>query len=388
MNIPDSVNIITVLIICIFTLPILIGIIRTFSGERMYRSLSSLLGTILLLVAVILAVYLTRLLYSDGDNFIFSAFYKIIPAFKVAVTSQDIFLYALFVLIIMLIVFGLLNLLMLPVYRFVLAPISDRASKAVNSMNGFSRRFIGGLWKLPKAILLVLIFSLLLNFYTIIQSDSVVTEYAESSVPYQVINTNVIKPLLDTGVIKNIQVILNDSFKAAGDEISSLSDKGQLTRYINGMTLDDAVKSNTDIDRKAIEIVGSETNTKRKAYLIYEWICRNIKYDDSKAAMVVKDPSSVSSGAIVAYQTKKGICFDYSCLYVAMCREAGLKVRFLTGLGYTGREWGDHAWNEVFCTEENRWISVDTTFGSTGIDFFDSPDFDQYHTNAVVQEEW
>ena len=88
------------------------------------------------------------------------------------------------------------------------------------------------------------------------------------------------------------------------------------------------------------------------------------------------------------YTTRKGVCFDYSCLYVSMCRAVGLKVRLVTGLGYSGSAWGDHAWNQVYSSGEKRWINVDTTFGSTGGDFFDQTDFFLTHKDAEVQGEW
>ncbi|HBQ86719.1 MAG TPA: transglutaminase, partial [Syntrophomonas sp.] len=87
------------------------------------------------------------------------------------------------------------------------------------------------------------------------------------------------------------------------------------------------------------------------------------------------------------FNTRKGICFDYSCLYISMCRAAGLKVRLITGVAYSGTAWGDHAWNQVYSTEEGRWINVDTTFGSNGY-YFDKPDFIADHRYPVVQGEW
>ncbi len=54
-----------------------------------------------------------------------------------------------------------------------------------------------------------------------------------------------------------------------------------------------------------------------------------------------------------------------------MAREAGLKVRIVTGEGFNGKEWGPHSWNEVYLPEKNQWITVDSTFGKAG-NYFDS----------------
>ena len=89
----------------------------------------------------------------------------------------------------------------------------------------------------------------------------------------------------------------------------------------------------------------------------------------------------------MAFNTRMGICFDYASLYVSMCRAVGLKVRLVTGLGYSGSSWGDHAWNQVYVPEEGRWINVDPTFGTVN-NYFDKPDFTVDHKDTKVQGEW
>jgi transglutaminase-like putative cysteine protease len=260
-------------------------------------------------------------------------------------------------------------------------------ASAISSMSSIARRIIGGLWKLPKSPWLVLVFSILLSLFSGYFNSSAITEYANSSAAYQIVNNNVVQPLLNNSTVKNIQVILNNSFKAAEDEFSDITGK-YLIRYFNGVTLEEAVQSTSEIDAKAKEIVGSDTNDRQKAYLIYLWIAENLTYDNEKAEIIAVDSSKVASGAIVAYSTRTGVCFDYSCLYVAMCRAVDLKVRFLTGLGYTGAEWGDHAWNQVYDSQEDVWLNVDTTFGSSGVNYFDKSFFYADHKDGTVHGEW
>jgi hypothetical protein len=70
-----------------------------------------------------------------------------------------------------------------------------------------------------------------------------------------------------------------------------------------------------------------------------------------------------------------------------MCRANGIKVRLVTGLGYSGLAWGDHAWNQFYSTEQKRWVNVDSTFGVTQ-NYFDVSKFSKDHKNAEVQGEW
>jgi len=384
-NTLNNINIITLIMVCIFSIPILVGLIRPLTNDRIHRSLGSLLSNLILLVSIILSVFLTGLILSSDT--ILTKLYEIIPALQSAVESQSYWVNIILIIILFLIIDGILHLLTIPVYKYAFRPMSNRMASSVNSMNGFSRRIIGGLWRLPKSILLVLLFSILLNFYTGFTSSSPITEYANNSAPYQLVQENVIQPLLNSTTVKNIQVILNNSFKTAENEFDDASGK-YLVKYFNGVTLSEAVQSNSAIDATAIKIVSSETDDRKKAYLIYKWISGHITYDNEKARIIATNSSGVSSGAIAAYNARTGICFDYSCLYVAMCRAVDLKVRFLTGLGYTGSEWGDHAWNQVYDSKEDNWINVDTTFGSAGVNYFDKATFFVDHRNGIVQGEW
>jgi transglutaminase-like putative cysteine protease len=219
------------------------------------------------------------------------------------------------------------------------------------------------------------------------------------SAAYQIVYKDAVSPALNSNIAKKIPVLVNDSFGRAaqmipivGDGANSpgtqlIKDYPRVITYFNGVTLDEAIKSNAQIDETARKVVGNEQNSTKKAYLLYKWVSQNITYDYQKAALIDKNTSGVSSGSIMAFNTRRGICFDYSSLYISMCRATGLKVRLITGLGYSGVAWGDHAWNQVYSTEEGRWINVDATFGSNG-NYFDKRDFTVDHKYAEVQGEW
>ena len=96
---------------------------------------------------------------------------------------------------------------------------------------------------------------------------------------------------------------------------------------------------------------------------------------------------NLKSGAIAAFDTREGVCFDYASLYVAMARDAGLKVRLITGEGFDGTQWVSHAWNQVYIPSQNKWINVDCTFYDAG-NFFNSSDFNEYHKDVSIAGQW
>lgn len=157
--------------------------------------------------------------------------------------------------------------------------------------------------------------------------------------------------------------------------------------YYNGVTLEDGIKSTDKIDKKAVDLVRNLKTDREIAKRLYAWIGSNVEYDFDKANKALSNDNISNSGAIEAFDTKRGICFDYACLYVAMAREAGLKVRIITGQGFDGANYGPHAWNEVYLEDEGIWINVDPTFYFAG-DYFDNKDFDKDHIKESVVGEW
>lgn len=91
--------------------------------------------------------------------------------------------------------------------------------------------------------------------------------------------------------------------------------------------------------------------------LAYEWVVNNIYYDYAKIPTLKPDyvPNHVE-----ILEVKKGICYDYSSLLGAMLRSQGVPVKLVKG--YSAFTDVYHAWNEIYLTDEERWIVVDTTF--------------------------
>ena len=401
MSILSNFNIITILLVGIFVIPIVSGIINPVTQQGMRRSLMSLMNNLEMLAGIILTFYLYRGLQNGRWSQILDSLYRMAPSIKqlAVVYQHNLAANAGFLLLLFTVTVFLLRLLLTPLTRFILMPLADGISKAVASMGSVPKRIIGGLWQVPRAIWLVLVCSLLLNLYLNIGTNTQYQAYINQSEVYQKISAKAVEPLLGSEFAQKIPVLINDSFRkingAAGLDGNGFADVGlsgsgdpQVIEYFNGVTLDQAIQSNQDIDRAAQKIVGSAKEDKKKAYLLYEWICKNITYDYDKAEQIVSDPSVVDSGSQVAYTQRKGVCFDYATLYVSMCRAVDLKVRLVTGLGYNGSVWGDHAWNQVYSSEENRWINVDTTFGSSGYDYFDRTNFSSSHKDADIQGEW
>ena len=402
----ERFNLVNIAFILIFLIPIISGAMKAFTRDRIQRSFVSLLDGFEFLAGLLLSIYLTRKIFFDHNSGIFKTIYAWIPEnVRSLLYEKDVLTYIIVVPILLFILLFMIRILTNPIYNKIVIPLSNRIYVRMNAIHDLFRRMIGALAQIPKAFFIIFVFGLILNFFTYYFYSPVLSKWMNESNAYQLLYKNAIYPVLNSNIAKQIPVIVNDSFGktakkilpgekgnnlngVAGKLIDQLS-KGNIRviEYFNGVTLDEAIRSNEEIDSLAVKIVGTEKNTKKKGYLLYKWISKNVKYDYVKAEKIGTDPRGISSGSIVAFTTRKGICFDYSSLYVSMCRAVGIKVRLITGLGYSGTFWGDHAWNQVYSIEEKRWINVDTTFGSVA-NYFDKSDFKVDHADAEIQGEW
>ncbi len=396
-----NINPITLVLLLIAVLPVITGAFTKFTREGVRRSLWSLFDYLLFFAELFFSIYLTRKIFFDHNSGWFKEIYNLIPRdIQTILYGQDVLIYIVSVPIILLLISSILRLFHNIFYRSVLCPLSDGLYSLIAARGRAVKSITGAVIQVPRAAIFIFLAGMALNFFSYYNLSPALSGWMNQSGVYQNLHAEVLSPVLNSNLAKNIPVIINktiadtmkivipdDSKGYESDPSSQQLGRDLVIKYFNGVTLDEAVQSNADIDKTARVIVGNEKSSTRKAYLIYRWIVRNINYDYNKAVEVNRDTDQIDSGSIIAFNTRKGICFDDSCLYVSMCRAVSLKVRLITGLGYNGTGWGGHAWNQVYSSDEGRWINVDTTFGHSG-NYFDKPDFMADHRFPEVQGEW
>ena len=104
-----------------------------------------------------------------------------------------------------------------------------------------------------------------------------------------------------------------------------------------------------------------------KLLAIYNYICQNVKYDETHG----KNPYyHLKSTAYAALVQGTATCQGYSVALYRMSRRAGIPCRIVTGTGYGKRGEEFHAWN--IAKLEGLWYSLDATWdaGKTEYDWF------------------
>lgn len=114
---------------------------------------------------------------------------------------------------------------------------------------------------------------------------------------------------------------------------------------------------------------------------IYDYVVSTLSYDYNRVT-----PNVDRIGAVGALQAPdQAICMEFTDLFIAIARAAGIPAREVNGYAYTENPEIEplslvadvlHAWPEYWDSARNVWVPVDPTWGSTtgGVDFFSKLD--------------
>jgi transglutaminase-like putative cysteine protease len=202
---------------------------------------------------------------------------------------------------------------------------------------------------------------------------------ANSSPLYQMADSKIIEPVLSSSFTKRLPVL----GQQAGNWYNTITQEAVKTGPADGkafLTWQTRFASNAEIDDTAKSVVQGATSDREKALKLYQWIGSHITYDDTKAMLIESGRyQTLTFGAVPTFQTRKGVCSDYSSLMVAMGRAIGLEVQQEVGMGVLpDGSSGPHAWNVVYLKDENKRIPCDPTWEQAG-NFFDNGDFYETH---------
>ena len=164
---------------------------------------------------------------------------------------------------------------------------------------------------------------------------------------------------------------INNSNLEYKTEIVKNSNLNYGANQSNSVSIDDNsyLNSSTDVNSENGEIIalskklteGKRTDSE-KIQAIYSWIVKNLSYDYDKYNNILRKDFSDQYGSSITLETKKGVCYDYATLVAALCRAANVSAK--VDKGYSKNVIGYHAWNEVYDSENNIWIIIDTSIDS------------------------
>ncbi|MGM9973499.1 MAG: transglutaminase-like domain-containing protein [Clostridiaceae bacterium] len=390
------VNYVSLILLVIFILPVIRGIVYKYDVRYSKSEIRGVEGSIAFLLTLIISNQIIKNYMINSGSLLYKYFSKEMFTF----ISQKVYI---IYFIILPILFYIIQKIILFIFNLInkvtFYPFMNLINKITINKNNGIKALTGVLFQLPRAISNIIITVFILNLITQINLPYNLNEEIQDSKVYLSITERVVRPAIKSNLAKALPGIIDNSFKVQikdggtvtpWEDIKSLKDitfNNKQIVYYNGVTLDEAIKSDENIDYTAVSLTEDLDSDRSKARTLYTYVGSNIQYDDAKAGRILNNDFSTGSGAIEAFRSKKGICFDYASLYVAMCIASDLKVRMVTGEGYNGVAWISHAWNEVYLEDEDRWIQVDTTFYKGG-NYFNSDRFNLDHRNEQIIGEW
>jgi len=114
----------------------------------------------------------------------------------------------------------------------------------------------------------------------------------------------------------------------------------------------------TQTEELADEICAGCETDEEKVQAIYSWIIHNFEYDYDYNAFIQH------FNVRHTLRTRKGVCYDFSNLFAALCRSQNIPCYVVDGTPYD-RSLAAHTWNRVFYN--NSWWDVDVTNDTTSI---------------------
>lgn len=386
-----NINFVTLAILLIFLIFIIRGLTKSFSPSMMFYSIVSTINGILFLISLAFSLYVTRRIFFDEDDgSIFKTFFNILPnSISFYLSHAGIITYIIFSLPVLILSFLALQYLRSHIDGFIKS-VSGRICRAAEKGTRLKRAVLGVAIETPKALGIIIVTVIILGFLNIYYPGNPVSNEAKESSLYNLVYNCSASPIINSSLGQKLPAFFWSSVQELSDDIygNKPDNKPSKLEELGFLRFQYESKSNESIDNKAKEIVGSENDPKKEAYLLYKWVGENISYDWDKYRNVINNMSIKDSfGAIPTFESRKGICEDYSDLYAAMARAVGLKVRIDIGEGYTSNTWEGHAWNEVYIPDEKTWIPLDTTWAQSGY-YFDNKNFYTNHYFEAVAGEW
>ena len=112
----------------------------------------------------------------------------------------------------------------------------------------------------------------------------------------------------------------------------------------------------TQTEELADEICANCDTDAEKVQAIYSWIIHNFKYDYDYNAFIQY------FNVRRTLHTRKGVCYDFSNLFAALCRSQNIPCYVVDGTPYDPTL-ASHTWNRVYYN--NSWWDVDVTNDTT-----------------------
>lgn len=160
--------------------------------------------------------------------------------------------------------------------------------------------------------------------------------------------------------INVVRLVSGNSYSVIQQEVVELKLEKDEFPFLQSIQL---VNWNKKMDtvKKAKELTKKAKTDLEKVSAVYSYIVKNIEYDYAKAKNVKADYIPEVDNVL---DNETGICYDYASLFAAMLRSVGVPTKLVMGYNKSDSK-TYHAWNQVYLADEDKWITIDTTYDAS-----------------------
>ena len=264
------------ILLLLFIYPIIRGFISKFSSEYLKGSIEGVFQSFSFLFSLCLGIYYTKKIFIQHDEGIYANIYKNIPPKAIEfINSNPLVIYILLMPLLIMIIYSIITFVVNIIAHITLYPLFDTIENKLKKKSILFNRIVGAIFQVPKAISYVIVITFVLNFMSLLNVADTYNKYLEESQAYNYISKEVVIPLTNSKLAKKLPNIVNNSFTIVVKDPSTSETNVQNNKhkgiiYYNGITLEQGVKSNDEINKFAINLVQSKSETKDKARAIYK----------------------------------------------------------------------------------------------------------------------
>jgi transglutaminase-like putative cysteine protease len=153
---------------------------------------------------------------------------------------------------------------------------------------------------------------------------------------------------------REIRIVVNGVVETEDHYSGSLPDEGRISplAFLAETPLTRADEAIASFARPHLQAGGELPG---RLLTLAEALCEEVRYE--------KGATDVNESASRAFARGAGVCQDYSHIYIACCRSAGIPARYVSGYFYAGKdgEIASHAWVDVWTGRDQGWMSIDVT---------------------------
>ena len=247
-----KLNPISIILIVAFLFPLVKGFFYEFSSYNSKKGVIRTSVDIAFIIALFLGSYLSRKIFIEHDKGIFKKLYYSIPSGITSyIQNSNLILYLIVIPACIYIIYKCLTLIFYGICLVSLFPILDSIEAKIKSRGNSIKKILGALFQLPRAFVYLLVISFAVNIFSMLYKDQEIDKYLQQSKLYTSICKDVVIPITKSTIAKKLPNIINNSFKI---QIKDINQPNAIV-YYNGITIEEGIKSNTNIDNYSKQII-------------------------------------------------------------------------------------------------------------------------------------